>query len=81
MTSVADRNANILESLKQLVSKFIINIHVELRKVSHTKQRFGLLRSLNSANDRILVSIENVERGKLRGLKVGKAFKELSIVA
>ena len=68
MTSVADRNVNILESLMQLVSKFIINIHVELRKVSHTKQRLGLLRSLNSANDRILVSIENVERGKLRGL-------------
>ena len=68
MTSVADRNPNILQSLKQLVSKFIINIHVELRKVSHTKQRLGLLRSLNSANDRILVSIENVERGKLRGL-------------
>ena len=62
MTSVADRNANILESLKQLVSKFIINIHVELRKVSHTKQRLGLLRSLNSADDRILLSKENVER-------------------
>ena len=68
MTSVADRNSNILESLKQLVSKFIINIHVELRKVSHTKQRLGLLRSLNSADDRILVSKENVERGKLGGL-------------
>ena len=68
MTSVADRNANILESLKQLVSKFIMNIHVELRKVSHTKQRLGLLRSLNSADDRILVSKENVERGKLGGL-------------
>ena len=68
MTSVADRNANILESLKQLVSKFIINIHIELRKVSHTKQRLGLLRSLNSADDRILVSKENVERGKLGGL-------------
>ena len=68
MTSVADRNANILESLKQLVSKFIINIHVELRKVSHTKQRLGLLRSLNSADDRILASKGNVERGKLGGL-------------
>ena len=69
MTSVADRNSNILESLKQLVSKFIINIHVELRKVSHTKQRLGLLRSLNSADDIILVSKENVERGKLGRLK------------
>ena len=68
MTSVTDRNANILEPLKQLVSKFIINIHVELRKVSHTKRRLGLLRSLNSADDRILDSKENVERGKLRGL-------------
>ena len=65
---MTDRNANILETLKQLVSKFIINIHVELRKVSHTKRRLGLLRSLNSADDRILVSEENVERGKLGGL-------------
>lgn len=81
MTSVTDRNANILETLKQLVSKFIINIHVELRKVSHTNRRLGLLRSLKSADDRILVSKENVERGKLRGLKARKAFRELSIVA
>ena len=65
---MTDRNVNILETLKQLVSKFIINIHVELRKVSHTKRRLGLLRSLNSADDRILVSEENVERGKLGGL-------------